>query len=31
VNDAADVERIKALGVDMAMTDWPERFVAQYG
>ena len=31
VNDAADIERIKALGVDMAMTDWPDRFAAQYG
>jgi glycerophosphoryl diester phosphodiesterase len=27
VNLAEDIDRLKMLGVDMAMTDWPEKFI----
>ena len=27
VNEAADIEKLLGYGVDLVMTDWPEKFI----
>ena len=28
VNEQVDIDRLAAFGVDMVITDWPERFIS---